>query len=245
MNSRILKNACLSFGGSLALISSASARSAEVQIVAQNPVVELSVTEMVETAPDTASFSTGVETKAVTATQALRDNSRQTRILIAKLTSLGIAKKDIQTTGINLSADYEYDRDRNRNRFVGYRVSNQVRAKVRQLDKLGTILDALVSEGGATNLNGPHFSVSDDAPLKKLARERALSNASAQAEEYARASGFAGVKVLSISEALHRVSPAQMPVMRSMASGMSESVPIAAGQVGTGVTVNISYEMIP
>ncbi|MEO9468830.1 SIMPL domain-containing protein [Parasphingorhabdus sp.] len=236
-------NAGLAFFGSLALISSASA--ADVQIVAQNPVVELSVTETVETVPDTAAFSTGVETKAATATQALRENSRQTRILIDKLKSAGIAEKDIQTTGISLNADYEYDRENKGNRFVGYRVSNQVRAKVRKLNKLGSILDMLVSEGGATNLNGPYFSVSNDAPLKKLARERALSNARAQAEEYARASGYGGVKVLSVSEVLRSVSPAQMPVMRSMASAAAESVPVSVGQVGTGVTLNISYEMIP
>ncbi|MGI9360740.1 MAG: SIMPL domain-containing protein, partial [Parasphingorhabdus sp.] len=169
---------------------SPAVHAANVQITAQNPVVEISVSEQVDSAPDTATFSTGVETKAPTATQALRDNSQQAKRVIDKLKELGIAEKDIQTTGINLHADYEYDRENSTNRFVGYRVSNQVQATVRDIDNLGTILDALVSSGGATNLSGPNFSIDDDSAVKKLARERALANGKAQAESYAKAAGY-------------------------------------------------------
>ncbi len=219
-------------------------QAANVQITAENPVIELSVSEQVDSRPDTASFSTGVQSNAPTAIQALRDNSRKTQTVIDKLKSLGITEKDIQTTGINLGADYQYDRATRQNKFVGYQVSNQVRATVRDIDKLGTILDALVSEGGATNLNGPYFSIDDDSKVKKLARERALANARAQAEGYARASGYSGVRVLSIAEGLRHVSQRPVPAMRAMVSEAADtSVPVAPGQVGTTVTLNITYEM--
>ena len=231
------------FAGLIAAVTPIAAlQAADVQITAQNPVIELSVLEQIDSRPDTASFSTGVQSKAPTATQALRDNSRQVRVMIDKLKSLGIADKDIQTTGINLNADYEYNRATRKNRFVGYQVSNQVRATVRDIDKLGTILDALVSDGGATNLNGPRFSIDDDSEVKKLARERAMASARSQAMSYAEASGYSGVRVLSISEGIRNVSQRPMPMMRS-AMADAESVPIAPGQVGTMVSLNITYEM--
>ena len=228
-------------GAALALSPMSIAQAANVEIVAQNPVIELSVSEQVDSAPDTATFSTGVETKAPTATQALRDNSAQARAVIDRLKSLGIAEKDIQTTGINLRADYDYDRDSRENRFVGYVASNQVSAKVRDLPKLGKILDALVSSG-ATNLNGPSFSISDDSRLKDVARARALANAKSRAMTYARAEGYSGVRVLSINESMSHQSDA--PMMRMEASaGSSDVPPIAPGQVGTVVSLNITYEM--
>lgn len=226
------------------LWNSPMAHAASVQITAQNPVIELSISEQVNSRPDTATFSTGVETKAPTATQALRDNSRQARMVIDKLKSLGIAEDDIQTTGINLNADYQYDRANKVNRFVGYRVSNQVQAKVRDVEKLGTILDALVSSGGATNLSGPYFSIDDDSKVKQLARERALANGKQQAENYAKASGYTGVRVLSIAEGTSNNSPRPMPMVR-MTAVANEAVPVAPGQVGTTVDLNITYEMTP
>lgn len=220
------------------------AKAADVQIVAQNPVIELRVSEQVRSAPDTASFSTGVQSKAPTATQALRNNSAKTQILIDKIKALGIAEKDIQTTGINLNADYRYDRPSQENRFVGYRVSNQVQVIVRDISKLGTILDAMVSDGGATNLNGPNFTIDDDSEVKKLARARALANGKAQAMGYARAEGYSGVRILSISEGLRNVSQGPISVAtRGIAAAESAEVPVVPGQVGTTISLNITYEM--
>jgi len=227
-------------GAALALSPINIAQAANVEIVAQNPVIELNVSEQVDSAPDTASFSTGVETRAKTATEALRQNSVQARAVMDRLKSLGIAEKDIQTTGINLRADYDYDQESRQNRFVGYVVSNQVSATVKDISKLGEILDAIVTSG-ATNLNGPSFSISDDSKLKDLARERALANAKARAMSYARAEGYSGVRVLSISEGMSHQSDA--PMMRMEASASSSAPPVAPGQVGTVVSLNITYEM--
>ncbi|MGB5484941.1 SIMPL domain-containing protein [Parasphingorhabdus sp.] len=228
-------------GAALAFAPMNIAQAANVEIVAQNPVIELSVSEQVDSAPDTATFSTGVETKAPTATQALRDNSVQARAVINRLKSLGIAEKDIQTTGINLRADYDYDQESRQNRFVGYVVSNQVSAVVRDISKLGGILDAIVSSG-ATNLNGPSFSISDDSKIKDVARERALANAKARAMNYARAEGYSGVRVLSISEGMFHQSEAPMMRMES-ADASNAPPPVAPGQIGTVVSLNITYEM--
>jgi len=227
-------------GAALTLTPANFAQAANVQITAQNPVIELSVSEQVDSAPDTATFSTGVETRAKTATEALSQNSVQARAVIDRLKSLGIAEKDIQTTGINLRADYDYDQPSRENRFVGYVVSNQVSATVHDISRLGEILDAVVSSG-ATNLNGPTFSIDDDSKMKDVARERALANAKARAMSYARSEGYSGVRVLAINEGISNISDGSM--MRTKSFAESSAPPVKPGQVGTVVSLNITYEM--
>lgn len=235
-----MKFSLLLAGAALTLTPANFAQAANVQISAQNPVIELSVSEQVDSAPDTATFSTGVETRAKTATEALSQNSVQARAVIDRLKSLGIAEKDIQTTGINLRADYDYDQPSRENRFVGYVVSNQVSATVHDISRLGEILDAIVSSG-ATNLNGPTFSIDDDSKMKDVARERALANAKARAMSYARSEGYSGVRVLAINEGISNISDGSM--MRTKSFAESSAPPVEPGQVGTVVSLNITYEM--
>jgi len=89
-----MKSWKLAFAASAASLTCATpVLAAEVQIVAQNPTIELSVSEQIKSPPDMATFSTGVQTKAPTATQALRDNSAKIKTLINKIKSMGIAGK--------------------------------------------------------------------------------------------------------------------------------------------------------
>src|SRR3546814_8227551 len=111
------------------------------------PVVTLNVTETVEAAPDMATVGTGVQTRAQTAAQAMRDNAVQMDRLIAALVKAGIPKKDIQTSGINLSAQYDYsnrDGQPRGPRFIGYEASNQLSVKLRDLDRKSTLLDTKI-----------------------------------------------------------------------------------------------------
>ena len=221
-----------------------AASAAEIHIEAKNPVVELSVVEVIESAPDTATFSTGVETSAPTASAALRQNSAEVAKVIAQLQKLGIAEKDIQTSGINLNAEYDYIQATQKNQFKGYRVSNQVQVKLRDISKLGTIMDAVVVSG-ATNINGPYFSIDNDSDVKKSARARALANGKAQAEVYAKANGYDSVRLLSVAEGISGRSPGPQPMMKTFdVAEQSGSVPIAPGQIGTSVVLSLQYEMV-
>lgn len=217
---------------------------AEIHIEAKNPVVELSVVEVIESAPDTATFSTGVETSAPTASAALRQNSTEVAKVIAQLQKLGIAERDIQTSGINLNAEYDYIQATQKNRFKGYRVSNQVQVKIRDISKLGKIMDAVVTSG-ATNINGPWFSIDNDSDVKKSARVRALANGKSQAESYAKANGYSSVRLLSVAEGISGRSPGPQPMMKSFdVAQEAASVPIAPGQIGTSVVLSLQYEMV-
>ena len=221
-----------------------AASAAEIHIEVKNPVVELSVVEVIESAPDTATFSTGVETSAPTASAALRQNSAEVAKVIAQLKRLGIAEKDIQTSGISLNAEYDYIQATQKNRFKGYRVSNQVQVKIRDIEKLGAIMDSVVASG-ATNINGPFFSIDNDSDVKKSARARALASGKSQAEVYAKANGYSSVRLLSVAEGISGRSPGPQPMMKSFdVAEQSASVPIAPGQIGTSVALALQYEMV-
>lgn len=239
-----MKNMMLYAAAAFAVFAPIAVSAAEIHIEAKNPVVELSVVEVIESAPDTATFSTGVETSAPTASAALRQNSADVAKVIAQLQKLGIAEKDIQTSGINLNAEYDYIQATQKNRFKGYRVSNQVQVKIRDINKLGAIMDSVVVSG-ATNINGPWFSINDDSDVKKAARARALANGKAQAEIYAKANGYASVRLLSVAEGISGRSPGPQPMLKTFdVAEQSASVPIAPGQMGTSVVLSLQYEMV-
>lgn len=227
----------------LAAAVSPAMAAVEITASAANPVVELSVTETVLGAPDTATFSTGVTSKAPTAQAALRQNSADMDKVIKQIVALGIKREDIQTSGINLAMDYEYGSDGRAPRFIGYQVSNTVSVKVRQIDKLGAILDSVVSQG-ANNLSGPSFSLDDDSAAQREARDKAMKRAEAQAVDYAKRTGFTGVQLLAVSEAVYNASPmGMMDMKRAAPQGIMAAPPVEGGQVGTSVTVNVTYQM--
>ncbi|ANY21170.1 26 kDa periplasmic immunogenic protein precursor [Tsuneonella dongtanensis] len=218
------------------------AAAADVQVATQGPVVELSVTETVKAKPDIAEVGAGVTTDAPTAVAAMAANAKAMDAVIARIKSLGIAADDIQTTGINLGAQYDYDQARQRPIFRGYQASNRVSVTLRDVSRAGPVLDALVA-AGATDLSGPSFSMDDDSAPRAQARKAAFDKARAQAAEYARWAGYTGVRVVSISEAVNPGRPMPMLEREAVQSMDAKSTPVEPGLVGTSVTVSVTFEM--
>ncbi len=217
------------------------AAAAEVQVTSQGPVVELAVTETVKAKPDIADVSAGVTTQAATAVEAMRANAAAMDRVVQRIRSLGIAPADIQTTGINLGAQYDYDQQTQRQVFRGYQASNRVSVTLRDVKRTGPVLDALVA-AGATDIGGPSFSIDDDTAPRAQARQAAFRKAQAQATEYARWAGYNGVRLLSINEAVNPGRP--MPYAEARAASMdAKSTPVEPGLVGTSVTVSVTFEM--
>jgi len=159
--------------------------------------------------------------------------------LIAKIKVMGVAARDIQTSGININAQYDY-RD-NQRVFLGYDVSNNLNVIVRDLPKLGSMIDAMV-DAGANNLSGPWFGMANDEPLKQVARERALDRASSLARYYAQKAGYKNVRLLSVSEGISGVSPPVPMPVRAVAE--SAKAAVEPGQIGLSVNLSVSYEMV-
>jgi len=223
-------------------LAATAAHAAEVQIQAQGPVVELTVNEIVHSAPDVAQIGAGVTTRAPTAQEAVRQNAQAMEQVIAKLRELGIASRDIQTSNFNLNPQYDFDRNGGSRTFVGYDVNNQVQVKLRDLERAGEVLDALVS-AGANNIYGPNFMLEADEAAKREARTKAYQSGQAMAQEYARMAGYSGVRLLEISETFQSYGPQPVMMRASAEAAADAGTQIEPGEVGTGVTVTVKYEM--
>ncbi len=204
------------------------------------PVITLSVTEAVEAAPDIATINSGVETRAATAKEAMAANATHMDALIAALLKAGIARRDIQTRGLNLNPQYDYS---NRTegqgpRFLGYQANNMLTVTIRQLDRAGETVDAMVN-AGATNVNGPTFSIADPSSLEDQARAKAVKTAQTRADFYAQAAGYKGARLLAISEGGQIERP--IPVARMAAAEAAPATKIEPGQLSTSITLNFRY----
>lgn len=193
----------------------------------------------VHVAPDYARIESGVATRAKTAKDAIEANSRLMAGVIAALTGSGIEQKDIQTTRFSLQPVYAVE-PHNESKLVGYSVSNHVDVTIRQLDKVGGILDRLVA-AGATDIGNVQFLHSDAAKALDQARVAAMADARRKAELYAHASGLALGAVNWISEDAGVNPPTPMFAMR--AAAMPNAVPIAAGEDTMGVRITVGFDM--
>ena len=223
-------------------MTASAAMATQVNITTANPVIDLTISESVETRPDIATFSTGVQTLAPTASEAVRANNVQMASVVARLKKLGIADRDIQTTQINLNQQFDY-RD-GQQIFKGYQASNMVNAKLRDLKKLGAFLDALAVDG-ATNFNGPTFGIDDDSKFQEAARDKVWATAMNRARNVARKAGYADVRVLRVEENDQGRGYMPMPISaRSMDAAAEKSTPISPGELSVGATMSFTFEMV-
>jgi uncharacterized protein YggE len=218
------------------------AAAAEVQIQAQAPVVELTVGETVNSAPDIAQIGTGVSTRARTAKEAVRLNAAAMEKVVDRLKALGIAAKDIQTSNFNLNAQFNYPNGGGTPVFAGYEASNQVSVKLRDMARVGDTLDALVA-AGANTISGPSFMLDDDTAPQQQARTRAFQRGTTMAQDFARMAGYTGVRLLEVSESVQNRGPLPPMPYAVRAEAAQAKTPIEAGEVGTTVSLTLKYEM--
>jgi hypothetical protein len=235
---KLILAAMLVTGGMMA----SGAMATEVHVTTANPVIDLTISETVETPPDIATFSTGVQTMAPTASAAVRANNLQMASVVARLKTLGIADRDIQTTQINLNQQFDY-RD-GQQIFKGYQASNMVNAKLRDLNKLGAFLDALAVDG-ATNFNGPSFGIDDDSRFQEAARDKVWASAMNRARSLARKAGYNDIRVLRVEENDQGRGFTPMPmVMRSMDAAANKTTPISPGELSVAASMSFTFEMV-
>ncbi|NNJ10247.1 SIMPL domain-containing protein [Chloroflexales bacterium ZM16-3] len=191
----------------------------------------------VKVTPDTASVQIGVETTAPTTQEALSQNSAQANAIIEQIKALGVAEKDIQTSGFNIYPTYGNDG----REVTGYTVSNQVSVTIRDLAQAGDLLDQVV-KAGANRIYGVSFSVADPAATLAQARDKAVADAKARAEQLAGQAGATIGQVLVISENVGSSPVVPMPMM-DRAVGAAAAVPVQAGEQSYSAQVQITYEL--
>ena len=200
--------------------------------------VSVSATGSVVAVPDTAYITAGVLTEGDTAREALSRNNATTAKLIDGLKAAGIAAKDIQTSQLNVSPRYTQAKDGRPATVSGYTVSNQVRVMVRDVKRLGEILDQAIMLG-ANQMHGIAFEVSTAEQLKDDARKLAMQNARRRADLYATAAGAQLGPVLRISE---DITDAGRPMLQKSRVALS-AVPIEAGTQTLEVEVHVTYAL--
>jgi uncharacterized protein YggE len=225
-----------------AVASAQQAHGGMPMVPATGPILGLSVSESIESAPDMATINTGVQTRALAAKDAMAQNATQMDKLIAALLKAGIERKDIQTSGINLNPQYDYSNrtDGQGPRFIGYEASNQLTVKVRKLDKAGELVDSMVA-AGATNINGPAFGIAEPEKLVDQARVKALKTAQERANLYAQATGYKSARLIGISEGGGYSPPMPMMTMRMDSAAAAPQTKIEPGQISTSISLSVQF----
>lgn len=222
--------------------SSGGATPMQVHAMAAQPALNLSAYGEVRVAPDMATITFGVTTEGTTAQAAMADNARRMQEVFAALSRAGIADRDIQTSGLNLSAQYDYVENQPP-RLRGYQASNQVTVVINDLTKVGTTADAVVS-AGVNQINGIAFGLKDPKAAEDQARVMAVRALQDKARLYAQALGVELGAIRSLNEGGGYTPQPPMPVyaMARMESA-DASTPVAAGEMNVRIDITGTYDL--
>jgi uncharacterized protein YggE len=196
--------------------------------------------------PDRATISIGVQTRAKTAKEAGAENAERQRAVIDTLRALGIPANQISTVSYNVYPEQVYHPDQGDKepRIVGYNVTNTVRVEVRQLDKLGALIDAVLAKG-ANTIHSIELSASNTDEARRSALAAALAQARGDAEALARAAGGSLGALLEATTAQVAAPPMFKNAEMMSARGAAAPTPISPGEQTIHVTVTTRWRFIP
>jgi len=199
------------------------------------PAVSVTGEATVSVPPDQAQIDGGVTSDAKTAREASEANNAAMGKVLLALKGAGIEERDYQTSRLSLQPQYAPNRA-GPSPITGYRASNRVTVRLRDVTKIASVIDVLVG-AGANDIGGIHFTVTQASKHLDEAREKAIADARRKAEIYARAAGISLGEPISISE-----EGAPAPLFRGkMAAPMASGAPVAQGEETLSVTVAVSW----
>jgi uncharacterized protein YggE len=213
------------------------------------PTPRITVVGEGETAasPDMAILSLSVLREADTARAALDANNKAMAAVIDAMKKAGIADRDLQTSGLSIDPRYstvKHDsKTQEEPKIIGYRVVNTLTVRVRDLDKLGAVIDSSVSLG-VNQGGGITFTNDDMSKPMQEARKNAMEDAIARARTLTEAAGVKTGKIIEISEQSYRPMPRPMAMKaRSFAAAAEDAVPVQAGENTYHATVTVTFEI--
>ena len=196
--------------------------------------------------PDIATLRLGIEAQAETVAQAQSQAAEAMSAVMATLTDSGVDDKDIQTQHFSIRQVTRWDDFKDKEIVIGYRVTNMVTAKIREIDKTGPIIDAVAATGGDfTRINSIDFSVDDPTDYYEEARQKAMVDARAKAEQLADLAGVRLGQPTYISEGTQ--APTYPRDVYYEAGAMpAPSVPteISPGEIELSLTVQVAYTIL-
>ena len=189
--------------------------------------------------PDLATLGLGIEAQAKTVAEAQSQAAEAMGRVTAALTDSGVDEKDIQTQYFSITQVTRWDDETQQDIVIGYRVTNTVAAKIREIDKIGSIIDVVAAAGGDyTRINSIAFSVDDPTAYYGEARQKAMADAIAKAEQMAELAGVELGKPTYISE--WESYPVNYIEMARAVPAPVET-PISPGEIELTLTVQVAY----
>jgi len=191
--------------------------------------------------PDLATLYLGIEAQADTVAEAQSQAVGAMDAVMAALAASGIAEKDIQTQYFSIEQVTSWDKDTGEEIVTGYRVTNMVTAKIRDIDNVGATIDAVAAAGGdLVRISSISFSVDDPSAYYEEAREEAMADAKAKAEQLAYLAGIELGKPTYISEwSSSPVSSREIYYDAAVPAPMPTS--ISPGELDITLTVQVAY----
>jgi len=200
--------------------------------------------------PDIATLRLGVESQKATVAEAQAEASEAMDKVMTALKDSGVAEKDIQTQYFSIRQRTKWDRETDEEIVIGYQVTNTVSAKIRDIDKVGTIIDFAAKAGGdLVRIQGISFSVEEPSTYYAELREKAMADAEAKAKQLAELAGVTLGRVTYVSEGIQvpRTWEVYMDMEGGMAPAPAPAPPptlISPGETEISLTVQVAYAIL-
>jgi len=193
--------------------------------------------------PDIANLRLGISAQAASVAEAQSQATEAMNRVMAALTNSGVAKKDIQTQYFSIQQVTRWDEIKRDEVVTGFRVTNMVTAKIREIDKTGAVIDAVAEAGGDfTRIDSISFYVDEPSTYHEEAREKALADAEAKAEQLAKLAGVTLGKPTYISESIYTPSPIYpRAAYETAAAPAAAPTPISLGEMDISLNVQVAY----
>jgi len=206
------------------------------------PTITISGVGDVYAKPDIGLVTLSVVTEAKTVAQAMTENTSKMNGVISFVKKQGVEEKDLKTTNFNISPRYEYNSKTGVRTLVGYEITQSLQAKIRDLSKIGAILEG-ATEFGANEVGNLQFTIDDEDALKIQAREEAIKEAKSKAESLAKQLGVKLVRITNFSESGSVPYPYYKTMSLEAIGAAGETPQIETGENKISITVNITYEI--
>jgi len=212
--------------------------------VSQQTGIWVSATGKVYAVPDIAEVTLGVEAQAITVAQAQAQANQAMANIVTALKAAGIADKDIQTQYYSIYEVTRWDDKTNESVITAYRVTNTVTVTVRNVDKVGKVIDDVVAAGGDyIRINGINFTVDDPNIYYAQAREQAVTYAMTKAQQMATLTGVNLGDLFYVTESFYMPSGNYLDGRMVSASPEAVGTSISLGQLEITTTVTLAYDI--
>jgi len=194
-------------------------------------------------APNIATVMLTIDTKAGSVVDAQKLNTTIVNKLLEKLKDEGVSKEDIQTSYYSSYENFEWNQSLQKSVSIGWIVSQQLTVKIRDLKKIGDVLE-VAGQNGVTNISGPNLTLDDQSHLEAEARLKAIEEASVRARDLEKRLGVRLERVIGYSEWTEGPQSYNTYYAKAEGMGVGGAPEIEPGSVDLTLHVSLTYKLV-